>query len=173
MTEHVDVFGSEPRRLASMLGEHWDVEENWGLDEMQAILRHQLAAPINSELTVGSAAAIAGWTRSGGRFPMTFAELLQCEDPPVCLLKLVKDYAKGRLADRGRLFPREIASALYFASVVVARTRCGESISRLSDSEIMKGVGWLLEQPWLDARTRRLMLEGRRALGEGGMEDGM
>jgi hypothetical protein len=158
------VFGAEPRRLACMLSPGWEQQGNWGADEFSAILRHQLAAPL--EIDLGG----TKWMRhhrsagEGRRRPrMTYRDLLHQAKPRVELLRLVKEFAKAHLRPADAFLPREIAHVLYYASIVVARCQCGLRISRLTDAALLEGVDWVLSQPWVDEDTRSLFV-GARAL---------
>jgi hypothetical protein len=74
---------------------------------------------------------------------------------------LTKDFAKACRISADSPIPREIATVLYFASIAVARLRCGRRITELTDTAVRKGLDWALGQPWLDEATRRLLEEGR------------
>jgi hypothetical protein len=143
-----------PSRLAMML----TVEgvDRWRPEEMAAILRHQLSSQLESDL--------AGADRAGhGSSPMTFGELLHHVRPPVALLERVKLFAKASKAATGPL-PPQVATVLYFASIVVARLRWDARISSLDDDAIVKGTQWALAQSWLDQPTRTLFQEAAARL---------
>ena len=145
-----------PSRLAMML----TVEgvDRWRPEEMAAILRHQLSSQLESDL--------AGFDRTDhAPSPMTFDELLHHVRPPVALLERVKLFAKASKAATGPL-PPQVATVLYFASIVVARLRCDARITGLDDAAILHGTQWALAQSWIDHPMRALFEEAAARLTE-------
>ena len=146
---------AHPSRLAMML----KVEgvDRWRPDEMAAILRHQLSSQLESDL--------AGVDRTDpATSPMTFGQLLHHVRPPVALLERVKLFAKASKIRATGPLPPQVATVLYFASIVVARLRCDARISGLDDDAIRKGTQWALAQSWLDQPTRTLFEEAAARL---------
>ena len=124
----------------------------WGPDDLGAILQHQLSARLETDLPQDDAVPPAMWQ-------MTFEQLLHDPRPPVELLQRVKRFAKAcKLAGDGPL-PPPVATVLYFASIVVARMRCGQRISELDDDSILRGMQWVRAQTWLDEPTRSIFEE--------------
>jgi hypothetical protein len=114
----------------------------WDAQELGAVLRHQLAAPLPPV---------------AGPAPVdTFDQLLRHPSPPLTLLESVKDFAKAARQNPAAGLPEEVAAVIYFAAIVVANRRCGVRISRLSDEELRSGVEWVLAQPWIAADIRVL-----------------
>ena len=135
----------------------------WRSDELSAVLRHQLAAPLVMDLstlrgvTSEQVKRLAGG--GGGADPSihTFHDLLRHPNPPVELLELTKRFAKlARRTQASIAVPAEVAGVLYFASILVAQMRCGVRISNLSDEQLSEGVHWVLAQVWIDPATRAL-----------------
>ena len=141
---------SGPDALASMLDIDGDTGPAWTGQELEAVLRHQLAAPLRADLGARASAAEA---------TTTFQDLLHHPAPPVELLTAAKEFAKACRNDPRSGLPSEVAAVLYFAAIVVARRRCGATITQLSPEELRAGVEWVLAQPWVDAATRRLFDE--------------
>jgi hypothetical protein len=98
----------------------------------------------------------------------SFADLFNHPAPSLALLQLVKDFAKANRNHPESGLPREIATALYFASIAAALVRLDERISQLPDTELQRGLRWTQEQKWLDEKTRTL-LDGalKKLSGEG------
>jgi hypothetical protein len=139
---------SDPSRLSQLMA--GGDADGWRPEEMGAILLHQLSAPLETGLIPGGAAP----TRQ-----MTFGDLLHHPLPPVEMLQRVKEFAKAcKLAVDGPL-PPEVAAVLYFASIIVARLRCGQRISKLDDDALRMGTEWARDQPWLDPPTRSIFDE--------------
>ena len=158
-----DVHSSDSRRLADLLEEGDRADRLWQPQELAAILRHQLSAPVQFDLgglEKGLARKLAALSEAEGLLVRSFADLLFHPSPPLELLELTKRFAKScRTHPHGPL-PREIASLLYYASIVVAMLRCGKRITTLDDASLRRGVEWLLGQPWLEDKTRAILKEG-------------
>ena len=90
----------------------------------------------------------------------TFGDLFAAPAPPVAVLTLVKDYAKGLLAQRTDVLPSELASVLYLSTIVAAKLRCHTNITRLDTPALCHGIRWALEQPWLKGVCRDLLQAG-------------
>jgi hypothetical protein len=135
----------------------------WGPDELAAIFEHQLSAPVDFDLSV-----------MGGEPPTDLAAQLARQDPPIAsfrdlfghphppvdVLERTKQFAKQCRRRPAGPLPAEIATVLYLLSIVVAMTRGERRISKLDDEALRASLDWALEQPWLDAATRDLLLEG-------------
>jgi len=168
----VDVFHTQPARLAEMLEAHWDDAQNWAADELSAILRHQMTAPLSVDLA--NHRYWLCYAGDPGAAPQTFEELFRERRPPLELLRGVKDFAKGHLRERGGKLPREIARVLYYGSVLVARLVWGERITRRSDVQVQEGLVWAVAQPWLEPWLQDLFRRGQtffRRLEEGAPDE--
>jgi hypothetical protein len=136
----------------------------WGAD-LAAVLRHQLAAPLAEELS----------SSIGGEDPAskppshldpslaTWSDLLNHPNPPIELLKLAKAFAKGCRAN-AQLLPAEVSTLIYYAVIMVARLRLGQTITALDDDGLRQGLQWGIEQTWVDEKTKKLLAEGAAAL---------
>ena len=116
------VFGADPKKLARLLSAELEQQNNWQPEELSAILRHQLEAPL--EIDLGGAKSVRQPLAAGGGpdlAQLTFHDLLHQAKPEVELLRLVKEFAKVHLSPARSLLPHEIAHVLYYASIVVAR----------------------------------------------------
>lgn len=161
------LLDSDSHDMAALLDSGSDDNRIWNPAELAAILKHQLSAPIQVDLASLEqrlASQLRLSAASQGLLLKSFGDLLHHPNPPVELLKLTKDFAKAcRLTREGPL-PREIATVLYFASIVVAMLRCRRRITRLADADLRRGVEQCLAQAWLDAPTRQLFEDGLKAL---------
>jgi hypothetical protein len=72
------------------------------------------------------------------------------------LLELAKDFGKALRLDSSCGVPAEVATVIYYASIVAARVRLGRRISDLDEAALRRGVEWTLAQPWLDAAMRAM-----------------
>jgi hypothetical protein len=97
-------------RLSHLVDSTADDQELWSPEEFAAIFRHQLTAPLCTELAgldpqLGE--KLAGLCTPDGRPFATFGDLLRHPAPPVALLELVKEFAKmSRRTGRRQLPPR-------------------------------------------------------------------
>lgn len=165
------VYHSAPARLSAMLEPELPLTV-WGPGELAAVLRHQLAAPL--EFTPAAAEEPAhratplqppgDGTAPSVELPQTFGALLLGPEPPLELLVRLKAYAKPFVTTAKAALPREIAAVLYYGAIVRARTRHGQRISELDDASLRYGLEGMLRCDWLDEGTRALIEEGLRAV---------
>ena len=149
----------EASALASMFDAGRGAARAWEGDDLAAVLRHQLAAPLAVDLCgPGRSAAerVARLIDDADPPVRTFHDLLSHPAPPVELLELTKRLAKRARADRSSALPEEVAAFLYFASIHAALKRGGARISTLDDRRLRDGVEWVLAQAWLDPSARAL-----------------
>jgi len=154
------VSRAEPRRLANLLDLTEAVTQPWRAQELSAILKHQLSAPIESDLAHEAVSDRGSAQRVNVR---TFGDLFHHPAPPIELLRSVKEFAKANRNHPASALPNEIATLLYFASIAVARARCGRRITSLSENEIRVGIDWTIAQDWVDSRTKALLREAASA----------
>src|SRR5580692_8057022 len=134
----------------------------WRADELAALFRHQMSAPILMDLgsfDPRTASQLKTLTAAQGLLLSSFADLFNHANPPVQLLQLVKDFAKTNLDHPESGLPREIATALYYASIAAALVRLDKRISQLPDEDLQRGLRLTREQAWLDERTKSLLEE--------------
>jgi hypothetical protein len=160
-------FDTDRQQLATLLDLAPDAERLWRDEELGAILRHQLTAPMQVDLINlerGLAVKVRNLAEAQGLTLKSFGDLLAHPNPPVELLQITKDFAKAcRLSPHSSL-PREIASVLYFASIAAALVRCRRRITGLPNDALADGLNWVLARPWLDAPTRNLIEESLQLL---------
>ncbi len=158
-----DIQQSDPAHLARMMAMAEKNERVWRPDELGAVLRHQLGAPVQLDLgnfNPGDARRLATLGNSQGLLLKSFSDLFHHPQPPIELLEMVKQFAKTSRSHPDSPLPREIATLLYYAAIVVAMTRCGRRITNLDDAGLKQGIGWVLNQNWIDDRTRGIFTEG-------------
>lgn len=163
-----DLFRSDPEHLERLFALALEHHPDYRPEELGAILRHQLSTSVEfdlSSLDPGSqrllrAAAACG---EGGGI-RTFRDLFCHPAPPIQLLQLTKNFAKGHLNHPESPLPPEIATVLYYTSIVTARVRLDRQISRLAAADLERGVRQVLSEQWLDPDLRDLLEEGLRHL---------
>ena len=165
--EKRDISKSQPQSLARMMDLDHKEQLLWKPEELGAILQHQLAAPIDFDFSYhGNMAqhSVEKFSSADGAPIKTFRDLFEHPHPPVELLELTKQFAKRCRNSRDGPLPDEIATIIYFLSIVSATTKCRRRISKLDDQSLRYALKWALAQPWLDKSTRDLLEEGYRAV---------
>jgi hypothetical protein len=166
-----DLHGSDPQSLTQMMDLDAGAEKLWSPEELGAILTHQLVAPLECDLShLDSGLALRlKQLRSTDDPPLSsFGDLLRHPSPPLNLLELTKQFAKACRNHPHSPLPDEVATVLYFLSIVVAITRCGRRITKMDDRSLEFSLNWALRQPWLDNSTRAILQEGLDAVGLSG-----
>ena len=129
---------------------------SWNATELGPILEHQLDAPLDVDLgaMVQEAGNHPDFGNERGRAEIrTFRQLLLHPQPPVELLNLVKQFAKGCRSQPDGPLPHEVATVLYLAAIAAARRNCHQRISTLDDAAWQRAVDWALAQSWLNRRN--------------------
>ena len=173
IVEERDVSSMSPQSLARMMDLDERIGELWRPGELAAILEHQLSAPVEFDFSyLGEEASQRVRALSSVRGPQirSFGDLLHHPHPPIELLELTKQFAKDCRKRPDGPLPGEIATVLYYASIVAAITKCGRRISKLDHQSLRYALDWALEQAWLDEKTRELLREGYRAVDTAGPE---
>jgi hypothetical protein len=145
----------------------------WDEQDLRDILVHQLDAPLLFNQEHLSRSERGALERASAEFGCNepncpvyrFRDVLLSEHPPLELLKLVKDYAKGgdrQGADAG--LPEEVATVLYYAAIFVALSRGGQRITSLDDRALVRGGRWVVAQAWVEQAVRQLVLDGLASL---------
>ena len=156
------VFNSRAKKLATLLTTGEERARLWRPDELAAIFRHQMSAPVLVDLGTfdpRSATRLRALSEAQGLLLRSFTDLFHHPAPPVELLELVKDFAKANLDHPESGLPGEIAAALYYTSIAAALVRLDARISQLPDADLKRGLRWTLEQAWLDEKTKELLAQ--------------
>ncbi|MEI6392299.1 MAG: hypothetical protein WCT12_14490 [Verrucomicrobiota bacterium] len=165
------VFKSRPKSLATLLAAREERGRLWRPDELGAIFRHQMSAPVMVDLSgfdAATAVRLKTLSEAQGLLLKSFAELLHHPSPPVELLKLTKDFAKLNLDHSQSTLPTEIAGALYYTSIAAALVRLDMRISQLTDADLRRGLLWARQQAWIDEATKGLLDQALDKLAQDG-----
>ncbi|MFV2066505.1 MAG: hypothetical protein ACC645_05955 [Pirellulales bacterium] len=161
-----DLDNCQAEQLATLLSSCNDTLHTWTSDDLAAILRHQLSlAPetdIETYVLRGAPRPRTEPTREG-RFD-SYTSLFQEKEPPLDLLRRVKDCAKSAVRDPDAPLPDGVATMVYFVAIAVALTARGERITRLTDEGLRWGFEWSLRQTWVAESLRPLLTAGLDAL---------
>jgi hypothetical protein len=156
---------SPPKSLAAFLAAGAERSRLWRPEELSAIFRHQMSAPILIDLGGYDAAAaqrLQSLSDAQNLLLKSFSDLFHHPLPPLELLSLTKDFAKANMDHPDSSLPHEVAGVLYYASIAAAMVRLDTRISQLADGELRRGLSWAGQQPWLDSATRELLAEAAR-----------
>ena len=159
---------TEPGLLARLFDIPAGESRDWGPQEIEDMVRHQLAAPLSADLgspLVELDRALEATSLFHGLGSLTFERLLLHPSPPLEALKLVKEFAKAQRKAAEPLLPPEVSAVLYFASIAAAGLRHGQRISTMEGGRLREGIGWLLGQPWCRGPIRNLLEEAFDVLG--------
>jgi hypothetical protein len=146
-----EIRQSDPTRLATIL-ELAGADSPWQPGELGAVLRHQLAAPLEF-----SGPTAPG---DGAEGILTVGDLLSHPQAPLSLLQKLKSFAKVQAVDPNHFIPQEIAAVLYYAAICAAALRRGRRITELDFDSLQTGITQLLECGWVDESIRRLFNDG-------------
>lgn len=153
---------SESKSLYFLLEDMEFGQPRWSGDDLQAMWGHQLQSPLIIDLggmRGKDAHQIEQMATARGLMLKSFADLFFHPHPPVDLLDLTKEFAKRNLVSPETRLPAGITRVLYFGSIAIAKLRCGQSITRLSDDRVLDGLEWCLNQDWLDPALHDLLSE--------------
>jgi hypothetical protein len=152
-----DLSRTQADRLAHLLETSGKGGPGWRAEDLAAIFRHQLSVPIADDLrdlSPDRTQELCSLASSQGVLLRSFADLFLHPHPPVELLALTKAFAKDHRKRPDSPLPPEIATMLYYASIAVAISRCGQRLTRLSDADLREGLTWARDQSWIDQRMR-------------------
>jgi hypothetical protein len=158
------IESASPGKLAGVMGLGESPARAWRPEELAAVFKHQMAAPICVDLAglgSGTAARVRTLTDATGLLLKSFEDLFLHPNPPLELLVLVKEFGKRNRAGAGSVIPHELATMLYYLSIAAAMVRWGERISSLSAEEVGRGLEWCCGQAWIDSRSRELLRAAR------------
>ena len=91
--------------------------------------------------------------------PKTLRECFADPDPDIELLRDVKDWANSFRVGRQDVFPKELASGIYFLAIAVALVRLSEEITGLNAVSMKTGFSWIGGQNWLTADFEELIAQ--------------
>jgi len=164
------VFKSRAKKLASLLATGEERARLWRPDELAAIFRHQMSAPMVVDLgsfDSRTATKLRTVSEAQGLVLKSFSDLFHHPAPVVELLEMVKDFAKANLDQPDSALPHEIAAALYYTSIAAALIRLDTRISKLADADLQTGLRRTLKQAWLDEKTKELLAQALEKISSG------
>jgi hypothetical protein len=148
------------QRVAEVLDLAQDESIPWGPEELGAIFRHQMTAPLLVDLGAldpALAAQFQALADGSGLLLKSFGDLLGHATPPLALLQMIKDFAKRHQCHQRSFLPLPIARVLYYLTIAAALVRWRERITSLSDSDLRQGFRWAIAQAWMNEAARDLL----------------
>src|SRR5271166_6037286 len=130
------VLKASPNKLANAMTLGSSPARVWLPDELGAVFRHQMAAPVSVDLAALSpnlSGQIRLLTEAAGLLLKSFRDLFQHPQPPLELLELVKEFAKMHRDQAESVIPNEVATVLYYLSIAAAFVHRGKRITSLTD----------------------------------------
>jgi hypothetical protein len=167
------LFKSAPKSLAAFLAAGEERARLWQPEELGAIFRHQMSAPILVDLggfDPATAARLRTLSEAQSLLLKSFLDLFLHPVPPIELLTLTKDFAKGNMEHPDSSLPNEVAAVLYYVSIAAAYLRLDRKISQLSDAELKRGLLWSKSRPWVEAPIQNLLDETLQKLARAASE---
>ena len=154
------VLRSSTGQLAKIMNLDEGTPDAWSEEDLAAMLRHQLAAPLEFDLgglkPTGSRAKerYKVLNEAAALGIRTFQDLFRHPRPPLAVLRITKDFFKVRAGPADERRPeQEVAYLIYLLTISAARARTGQTITSLSDSELLRGVEWAASRKWADEET--------------------
>jgi hypothetical protein len=162
---------SPPKSLAAFLAAGEEQARLWQPEELGAIFRHQMSAPILVDLggfDPATAARLKTLSNAQNLLLKSFLDLFLHPMPPIELLTLTKDFAKGNMEQPDSSLPNEVAAVLYYLSIAAALVRLGRRITQLSDAELKRGLEWSKAKAWVERPLQQLLDEALQKLAQPG-----
>ncbi len=165
--EHATATHAEPdpQAVARLMAIEPDHDPVWDGMDAAYIYEHQLNSPLLPDLQmcetvhmrqidcgVDQAVNEAGLTSK-----QTYADVIFASDVSLPLLQTIKELAKRWRNAEGVMYPRDVASGLYYVAVACALVKRNEAISSFDLATIREGLVWLQEQNWGHAPTDALV----------------
>jgi hypothetical protein len=167
-----DISETTPGRLADLM--NLDMAQAavgaWTPQELGAILGHQMQAAIVFDLgTLDPKVSpkLRTLATAQGLLMNSFADLFGHPQPPVELLRMVKDFAKANRRHPRSTIPVEVATVMYYTAIAAAFVRCGARVTRLPDDSLGQGFRWVTEQQWVQPICAELCRQGLEKLQKG------
>ena len=163
------VLGATPDKVADLLDLGDESAQVCRPEELAAIYRHQMTAPVAVDLRALEGTLLARLkllAEANGLLLKSFGDLFHHPAPPLELLRLVKDFAKRNREHPKSPLPREVATVLYYLSIAAASVRCQTQITSLESTRLRQGLAWAANREWSDAPARELLLQAKAALSQ-------
>jgi hypothetical protein len=162
------VFKSSAAQLAKIMSLDETTPDVWSEQDLAAMLRHQMTAPLNFDLSSFEMKAARAEDRRKTLASATkqriksFEDLLFHREPPLELLKLSKEFFKRRLQKCKKDSPEWNLAYLFYLLSILAAGDHASKVSSLTSNELRIGMKWVMKQQWANNSIRELMNERGR-----------
>jgi hypothetical protein len=133
---------------------------HWSEADLKEMFQHQLRTPLLEDLrpAPNMVQYLDSTVLAAGCQPLnTFGDLLRHSNPPIELLRLVKEFAKN--SDGDDALPSPVASAMYALIIATAMVRLDVRITTMNDAELRQGLHWVIAQAWIEQPMRQMAVE--------------
>lgn len=145
--------------LSELMGPLQTDATTWSVDDLGAILEHQLAATLQSELDLFAKASDCTESEAGAVLSAslcrTFEDMLASPTSEEAL-RMLKEYSKAAMSENGGL-PRDVARVLYVTAILRARELGFGDISALPEARLEREARRCLTLAWLPERLRQIL----------------
>ena len=156
----LDIQGIQ--RLAKLLELDDDEPSLWTDEHLTASFEHQLATPLREPLAQISPrlnARLALMVSEDAIPIVTFGDLFGHPNPPIEILRAVKDWSTRCMQEKSCDAPPQIAPVIYLASVAAALLRCRERITHSDNTDLQVTFRQALGAKWVGPQIRGLFVE--------------
>ncbi len=156
-------LSSRAEKLSRLFNLNEKTPEQWSERTLPAMARHQFATPLGFDLrglTLKPADGEARETwlsQAAANGIESFEDLLFHREPPLELLRLAKDFFKKRTRECQKGSAEWQVAYLFYLLAIVAAAAESARISSLTPQDLLKGIGWAVEQSWVDDKTKHLL----------------
>lgn len=165
------VFKSRAEQLSRIMNLDETTDDAWAEADLPAMLRHQMSAPLDFDLSSMELSQSEETTRektlsaAAASRIRSFQDLFEHPAPPLALLNWAKDFFKQQAGASARRRPeQEVAYLLYLLSILIPRVRLGTRITTLTDADLLKGMKWAASRKWLDPKTKEMCVLAQKTL---------
>ena len=154
---------AKPELLGEFLNSVSEDASTWSETDLRAMFDELLATPLKinlADLDSCLAEEVRAWCAGEDLAVKTLGDILRHPNPPLGLLRLIKDFAKANIHHYACPWPFEIARLIYYLTNAAAISRRSSSISKLTSAETRQGFMWAVQQPWVDENARQLLSDG-------------
>jgi len=146
--------------LRSLLDSTEELDVPWEAEDLPAILKHQLSAPLGGELEAIAPGRSTAMVRRAETLGIhSLADVLAHPGPPIEILQSFKQWAKEEMAAKHSGLPEAVLKVIYTATILKGLVTGNRDFTTLSHFEIQKSVRWCLAQSWLNPALARTLRE--------------
>jgi hypothetical protein len=167
-TDPATCHSGDSRLLADLMDLAEGQTRVWFADELAAVFRHQMSAPVQFDLArlgPSHAGQLRLLCEGEGLLLKSFSDLFGHPHPPIELLRLTQEFAKLNRQAATAALPVAVATVLYYASIAAALVRCRTKTTRMGDSDLRHGLERILALPWVTDPIRSLCEQAASMLG--------